>query len=231
MKAYKHIFFDLDRTLWDFDKSAAQIFEEIFKKYNLSDLGIPSVEIFVETYKKHNDVLWAMYRDGEIIKEVLSVKRWFLTLEGFNIVDGDIAAKIAEDYIRLSPLKINLFPYTIEILEYLKAKYQLHLITNGFEEVQTVKLRSGDLRKYFQEVITSEMAGYKKPDARIFQFALDNTGANIDESIMIGDDLRVDILGAKAMSIDQVYVNYESNPHEESITFEINNLKELENIL
>jgi putative hydrolase of the HAD superfamily len=230
MKVYKHIFFDLDRTLWDFDKSATQIFDEIFVKYNLLELGVPSVDSFKNTYKKHNDVLWSMYRDGKIIKEILSVKRWFLTLEEFNILNGDIAAKISADYITLSPLKVNLFPYTHEILNYLKPNYHLHLITNGFEEVQTVKLCSGDLRKYFDEVITSEMAGHKKPDARIFRFALNKTGAKFDESIMIGDDLRIDILGAKTVGIDQVYVNYEAEKHNESITFEIDNLKELENI-
>ena len=231
MTKYKHIFLDLDRTLWDFEKSATQTFEEIFKKHELQKFGIPSVEIFTATYKKHNDILWAMYRDGEIIKEVLSVKRWFLTMEDFGIVDGELAALIAEDYITQSPLKVNLFPYTHEILSYLKERYSLHLITNGFEEVQQVKIDASDLRKYFTEIITSEMAGFKKPDPRIFEFALNKADASAEQSMMIGDDLRVDILGAKCVAIDQIFVNYDSEPHTETITFEVNNLKKIEEIL
>lgn len=231
MNKYKHIFLDLDRTLWDFEKSAAQTFEEIFEKHQLKNMGIPSVEIFTATYKKHNDILWAMYRDGEIIKEVLSVRRWFLTMEEFGILDGELAALIAEDYITLSPLKVNLFPYTHEILSYLKEKYTLHMITNGFEEVQQVKIDASDLRKYFTEIITSEMAACKKPNPRIFEFAMDKAGAIANESMMIGDDLRVDILGAKGVNIDQIYVNFESNQHSEEISYEINHLKEIEEIL
>ena len=139
--------------------------------------------------------------------------------------------QIAEDYITLSPLKVNLFPYTHEILSYLKEKYTLHLITNGFEEVQQVKIDASDLRKYFTEIITSEMAGCKKPNPRIFEFAMDKAGAIPEESMMIGDDLRVDILGAKGVGIDQVYVNFESDPHSEEISFEINHLKAIEEIL
>ncbi len=231
MKKYKHIFIDLDRTLWDFDKSAAQTFNEIFEKHQLQKYGVSSVEAFTATYNKHNDILWRMYRDGEIIKEILSVKRWFLTLEEFGIVDGELAAQIAEDYIAKSPLKVNLFPYTHEILTYLKSKYTLHLITNGFEEVQQVKIDASDLRKYFKEVITSEMAGCKKPDPRIFEFAMNRAGAEVEESLMVGDDLRVDILGAKGVEMDQIFVNYPANTHDEEIAFEVNNLKEIENIL
>ena len=231
MTKYKHIFLDLDRTLWDFEMSAAQTFEEIFDKYQLQSKGVPTVEAFTATYKKHNDILWAMYRDGEIIKEVLSVKRWFLTMEEFGILDGELAALIAEDYITLSPLKVNLFPYTHEILSYLKEKYTLHLMTNGFDEVQTVKIDASDLRKDFTEIITSEMAGFKKPNPRIFEFAMDKAGAVAENSMMIGDDLRVDILGAKGVNIDQIYVNYDSEPHSEKISYEINHLKEIEEIL
>ncbi len=231
MSKYKHIFFDLDRTLWDFETSANQTFEEMYHKYNLRENGIPDLEKFIASYKKHNEVLWALYRDGKIIKEVLRVRRWFLTLGEFNLRNGDIAAKLAEDYVTLSPLKVNLFPYTHEILSYLRPKYKLHLITNGFQEVQTVKLRSGDLRKYFDEVVTSEMAGYKKPDHRIFDFAINKVGCAFEEAIMIGDDLKVDIIGAKNVGMDQIFVNYNMEKHEEDITYEVNSLKEIQSIL
>lgn len=231
MKKYKHIIFDLDRTLWDFEKSANEVFQAIFEKHGLLEKSFPSVDVFASTYKKHNEALWALYREGKILKEIMSVKRWFLTLGEFGIENGGMAAKIAEDYIYMSPRRVNLFPYTHEILNYLKPHYQLHLLTNGFEEVQQVKLDSADLRKYFKHIITSEMAGAKKPDARIFEYTLEKLDASVDECIMIGDDLGVDILGAQGVKMDQLYVNYFAEPHSENISYEVNSLKEIETIL
>lgn len=230
-KKYKHIFIDLDRTLWDFDKSALKTFRDIYQNYHLKELGILSLEIFLKCYNKHNDLLWSFYRKGEIEKEILSIKRFQLTLEEFNIKDGFLANKIANDYVIKSPLNVVLFPYTHEILAYLKKKYQLHLITNGFEEVQQVKLDSAKLRKYFTEIITSEKAGSKKPEAKIFNYAFDKTGANAKESLMIGDDLAVDIIGSRSIGMDQLYVNYDDSQHTEDITFEVSSLKEIEDIL
>ncbi len=231
-KRYKHIIFDLDRTLWDFEASANEVFQEIYSKHKLADQGFPSVDIFVAAYKKHNEYMWSLYRDGKIMKEIMSVKRWFLTLEEFGIENGDLAAKIAEDYIYMSPRRVKLFPYTHEILDYLQPKYELHLLTNGFEEVQQVKLDSAGLRKYFRHMITSERSGYKKPNPRSFKFALETIGATKEECIMIGDDLGVDIMGARGIGMDQIYVNYEAHPHElKNVTFEVNSLKEIEEIL
>ena len=136
MKKYKHLFIDLDRTIWDFEKNAAETFQDIYNKYELKKRGVESLESFTQTYKKHNDLLWSYYRKGEIRKEVLSVLRFQLTLEDFGIDDLLLATQIGDDYISISPQKTNLFPYAHESLAYLKNKYTLHLITNGFEEVQ-----------------------------------------------------------------------------------------------
>jgi len=228
---YKHVFFDLDRTLWDFDKSAEETFLEMYTLNKLQDKGINSFEEFRSVYKKHNDHLWSLYRKGAIEKEVLSVHRFELTLAEFGIQDDELAAKLAIEYISLSPLKNNLFPYTHEILQYLQPKYELHLITNGFEEVQQVKVDASDLRKYFKNLITSEEAGHKKPDPGIFDYAFDKAGTNAGESIMIGDDLKVDILGAKAMGMDQVYVNFTNYEHCQDITHEIDSLEKIKEIL
>lgn len=228
---YKHLFFDLDRTLWDFEKSARQTFEEIFTTYKLEQKGIPDYESFTKVYKKHNDKLWALYREGEIKKEVLSVKRFELTLQDFGINDHKLAEQIAKHYVSASPLKVNLFPFTHEILSYLGPNYQLHLITNGFEEVQEKKLDSGDLRKYFKGIITSEEAGVKKPENGIFHYALKKVNADIEESLMIGDDLDVDIAGAKDFGMDQMFVNHDKVDHGETVTFEVFSLEEIKEVL
>ena len=203
-KKYHHLFFDLDRTLWDFDKSADETFEEIFHKYKLRDRGIKTVADFHTVYTRHNNVLWEEYRHGRIEKKVLSNLRYFLTLKDFGIEDENLAAALGKDYLEISPRKVNLFPNAIFILDYLLPKYSLHLITNGFSEVQETKLRVSGLVNYFQTVITSEEAGVKKPNPEIFHFALNKAGANINNSLMIGDDFEVDIVGAKNVGIDQV---------------------------
>jgi len=231
VKKYKHLFIDLDRTLWDFEKSAQQTFETIYLKYNLKKLGVPSLEEFDKYYTEHNNRLWGYYRKGEIKKEILSVQRFELTLKDFSIEDDELAINIAFDYINLSPTMVNLFPYTHEILSYLKSKYILHIITNGFEEVQQNKLDYASLRQYFTHIITSEIAGVKKPEPEIFDYAFRITKASVEESLMIGDDLKVDILGAQAVGMDQLFVNYDKIKHQEKPTFEVNGLKEIERLL
>ena len=212
-KKYRHLFFDLDRTLWDFDKSAAEAFQEIYKKYKLQERGINTVEDFHRIYTHHNNILWEEYRHGRIEKKELSDLRYFLTLQDFGIEDKKLAAEIGKDYLEISPLKVNLFPNAISILDYLSPKYALHLITNGFSEVQETKLRVSGLGAYFQTVITSEEAGVKKPNPEIFYFALNKAGADISNSLMIGDDFEVDIVGAINVGMDQVLFdpNYQTS--------------------
>ena len=231
MKKYKHIFFDLDRTIWDFDKNSLETFKEIYDKYKLKDKGINTFENFHKTYRQHNLRLWDLYRKGELKKEVLSVERFVLTLKDFGIEDRELAKKIAAEYINISPLKTNLFPHTRKMLNYLKDKYYLHIITNGFEEVQFKKIEANDLKKYFTEIITSEEAGCKKPDKNIFLYSLLKTNAVPEESLMIGDDISVDIQGAKTVGMDQVFFNFDNLSHSEEITYEINSMEEISKIL
>jgi len=228
---YKHIFFDLDRTLWDFDTSANIAFAELFEKYKLAEKGVESVGAFQTTYNLHNEELWSLYRNGKIKKEVLRGKRFLLTLRDFGIDDVMLSERFGQDYIAISPLRVALFPHAEEILKYLMNKYQLNLITNGFSEVQEIKLISSGLGKYFKVVVTSEEAGFKKPDKRIFTYAFDKANADPAESIMIGDDPDVDILGAKAVAMDQVLFDPEKIYKQNGSTFHINHLKELEGIL
>lgn len=228
---YKHIFFDLDRTLWDFDSSARIAFGEIFDSHKLFEKGVASVDVFQNAYNIHNDKLWTLYREGKIEKEALRGKRFLLTLNDFGIDDVRLSEKIGEDYIAISPLRVALFPNAEEILQYLSPKYQLNLITNGFSEVQAIKLKSSGLGKYFKVVVTSEEAGHKKPDERIFRFAFGKAGVKAGESIMIGDDPGVDIKGAMDVGMDQVLFDPKGDFSKNGSTFYIRNLKELEGIL
>ena len=213
MKKYSHLFFDLDRTIWDFDQNSQETFKDIFHKYDLQGKGISSLDEFIKRYNIHNNNLWELYRNGEIEKELLIVRRFLLTLE--------------EDYIRLSPMKTKLFPNALETLSYLKGKYHLHIITNGFEEVQLTKVKFSGLDQYFESIITSEEAGFKKPHRNIFIYALEKNKAKAECSLMIGDDPLIDVKGAKEAGIDQVLVNNDGIKGNEYPTYEIFSLSEL----
>lgn len=229
-KVYKHIFFDLDRTIWDFDENAEETFHDIFEKYDLISI-FSTYENFRRTYIRNNEKLWQLYREGKIEKNLLSYKRFLDTLNEFGVDDIELAKNIAQDYITISPTKKRLFPNAHETLSYLHKNYKLYVITNGFNEVQFTKLKNSNLDKYFSEIITSEDAGAQKPNPQIFENALNRANAKKEESIMIGDDLEADILGAKNFGLDQIFFNPKTNSHQEDITHEIKDLKELQGIL
>jgi putative hydrolase of the HAD superfamily len=231
MKHYKHLFFDLDRTLWDFETNSDETLRDILVKYNLASKGITSVRKFKEKYSGINSMLWNLYLNGEIIKEKLNTQRFNLTLEAFGISDTMMANAMADDYVEMSPLKTNLFPHAIEMLEYLHGQYRLHIITNGFDEVQFKKLERTGMNRYFDQVITSEEAGAMKPKERIFRFALNKANALAGESLMIGDEIEIDLLGAKAAGLDQMFVNHHGKTHSEYFTFEVRSLAEIVDIL
>lgn len=201
---YKHLFFDLDNTLWDFEKNSHETFNELYD-YHLAGLKkIPSVKAFFDAYTIHNTRLWGLYRESLISKNELKDTRFLITLKEFGIDDKKLASTLSDEYTYRSPRKGILFPGTIETLEQLKNRFQLHIITNGFEEIQHVKLEFAGLNKYFECLITSEQAGSKKPDAGIFHYALEKAGARTEESLMIGDDLDVDIIGAREIGMDTI---------------------------
>ena len=226
----KHIFFDLDRTLWDFETNSHETLLEICNKYNLRELGIESYIEFIKKYKKINERLWEMYREDKISQKDLRRERFQKTLELYNIQNLDLSEKIGKDYIEICPRKTKLFSETIEILNYLKSKYHLHIITNGFHKTQHIKLEFSNLTPYFHQVITSEQVGVKKPHHKIFEFALSKANANSKESIYIGDDLEVDILGCQNCGIDGVYFNPKKIEHQENPKYEISCLSELKKL-
>lgn len=228
---YDTIFFDLDHTLWDFETNSKEALSEIASTHQLLNKGIPSLQHFLEEYFVINEKLWEDYRKDIISKETLRYDRFHQALKKFNIDDFELATAIGNDYVSSAPYKTNLFPNAIEVLEYLKGKYTLNIITNGFEETQHLKLRNSKIDHYFDHIITSERSGFKKPDERMFHFSLRHTNAKSENSIMIGDSLEADILGAKNVGMHQVYFNPESKEHAEELTHEVKGLKELIGIL
>lgn len=230
-KTYKHIFFDLDHTLWDFNRNSEETLEELFEVYSLKELGIEAFQDFLKTYREVNDQKWELYRNNKITKDELRATRFYDTLLAFEIDHPELARKIDEEYITKSPYKTHVFPHAHDVLEYLAKKYELHIITNGFREVQDVKLTHSKLKSYFNHKITSESIGVNKPDPKIFTHALRLTDAKRTESLMIGDNLAVDVIGARNVGIDQVYFNPDRNPHSVKVTFEITSLHELRSFL
>jgi putative hydrolase of the HAD superfamily len=229
---YKHIFFDLDHTLWDFDANAKDTLHQLHLDLKLAERGVNDFDLFHQNYLIHNEKLWARYRKGFIKQDELRLKRMWLTLLDFKIADNDLAKEMGDLFLQFLPTRTILFPHTIEILTYLKDKgYSLHLITNGFEKTQHSKLDSCGLNAFFEHVITSEGSNSLKPEKEIFEFAMQKAGALVEESIMIGDALDIDILGAMNVGMDQVHVNYNRVEQHLKPTYTVRHLMELENIL
>lgn len=203
----------------------------LYDTLNLKERGVYDFDLFHKNYLAHNEKLWERYRNGNIKQEELRTKRMWLSLLDFKIADEVLTQEMAVRFLDLLPTRTILFPYTMEILSYLKdKKYELHLITNGFEKTQYSKLDNSRLTGFFKEIITSEGSSSLKPNREIFEFAFQKTGAVPEESIMIGDSIEVDILGAINAGIDQVFVNHHRITTEIKPTYTVNSLIELEEI-
>ena len=230
--AYKDLFFDLDHTLWDFETNSKETIQELYTTHRLADLGIVDFDGFYSTYSAHNHRLWDRYTKGFIKQEELRWKRVYLSLLDFKVANEPLAKEMSQAYLEILPNKKHLFPYTIEILEYLKQKYyKMHRITNGFESVQFKKIKNSGLQDYFIEVITSEASNSLKPQKEIFEYALKNANASVEKSIMIGDNESADIQGGINIGMDTIFVNHIQVVPTVPATYTITHLKELENIL
>jgi len=226
--AYKDLFFDLDHTLWDFETNSKETIQELYTTHRLAELGIVDFDGFYNTYSAHNHRLWDRYTKGFIKQEELRWKRVYLSLLDFKVSNEPLAKEMSQSYLEILPNKKHLFPYTIEILDYLKHKdYKMHLITNGFESVQFKKIKNSGIADYFIEVITSEASNSLKPQKEIFEYALKNAKASVDESIMIGDNESADIQGGINMGMDTIFVNHIQVEQTVPATYTITHLKEL----
>jgi putative hydrolase of the HAD superfamily len=229
---YEHLFFDLDHTLWDFDANAKESLSELYQFFNLESRSVSPFDQFYSIYLNHNTILWERYEKGFITTEELKWRRMWRTLLDFKIADEKLAKDMSEYFLEILPTKKKVFDYTYEILDYLtEKKYSLHLITNGFEKTQRLKLNSSDLTKYFKTIVTSEISNSVKPKKEIFEYALNKANGKIEESLMIGDNLNADILGAKNAGMDSVFVNHINAQCGQEPTFIVRHLKELESIL
>ncbi|NIG52484.1 YjjG family noncanonical pyrimidine nucleotidase [Chitinophaga sp. Cy-1792] len=229
---YKHLFFDLDHTLWDFETNEQETLLELYDEHGLQQKGVPTFQEFSKSYVGHNERLWDRFRKGYITRNDLRFKRFRLTLLDFKIGDEKLNEAIANQFLDILPTKNRLFPHAIETLDYLAAKnYPMHMITNGFESTQLLKMKNSGIDKYFTHIITSELAGSLKPYREIFDYAMAKADTSAADSIMIGDAMELDIKGAHGVGMDQIYFNPAKPPVEFTPTYTINSLKEIQGIL
>jgi putative hydrolase of the HAD superfamily len=227
MSAKKHLFFDLDRTLWDFEKNSKKALQILFKDLKLDD-KIEHFNHFHHTYTRINAELWKLYGKGKLKKEELRDARFIETLKYHEIHDAELATTLSNGYIEISPKQTNLFPDTLETLEELKRmKYNMHIITNGFEEVQYIKLEHSKLAPFFDVIVCSEAVGFNKPDSRVFHYVMQKAQTIATESFMIGDDREVDIFGAIQAGMQAILFDPENQYSKTSGEPKIQNLNEL----
>lgn len=203
----EHIFFDLDHTLWDFEKNSDLTFQKIFENQNL-DIDL---DAFLKVYKPLNLEFWRLYREEKITKSELRYQRLKQAFDAINYTISDkVIDVLAIEYIDNLANFSHLFEGAFEILDYLKKKYKLHIITNGFEEIQAKKMESSKISSYFDVIITSESVGVKKPNPKVFKHALKVANAKVDNSIMIGDSIEADILGALNIGLKAIHCNFDN---------------------
>ncbi|WP_348637318.1 YjjG family noncanonical pyrimidine nucleotidase [Aquimarina sp. 2201CG14-23] len=227
MEKIDHVFFDLDHTLWDFDKNSALAFQMMFEKFKIQI----SIEEFLSVYQPINMQYWKLYREEKVTKIILRRGRLIDAFAAFDKTFSlEIIDALSDDYISFLPLNNYLIDGAEELLKYLQPKYQLHIITNGFREVQNTKLSNAKIKHYFKTVTNSEEVGVKKPNPIIFEHAIKISGADIGTSLMIGDNYEADILGAEALGIKAICFNY----HKEKLplkTIQVSQLKQIKSYI
>lgn len=208
MHTYKHLFIDLDDTLWDIHRNSRECLAEIFNDYGYNKY-YKSFDDYYNVYMPSNHHLWGLYRNGDIDKDELIVERFLVPVREFGIDDADYAKKLSDDFLERTTHKTKLVDGTMELLEYLKPKYQMHILSNGFKEVQYKKIENSGLKPYFDKIILSDEIGINKPHADFFNYALAKSNAERSETLMIGDSWDADIVGAYNSDIHQLWFNPE----------------------
>lgn len=203
---YKNLFFDLDDTLWAFSENACDTFREMYAKYGY-DRFFTSFDHFYSLYQQRNHELWVEYADGKVTKEELNRQRFLYPLQAVGAEDAELARAFSESFFEVIPTKSKLMPHAREVLEELSHRYNLYILSNGFQELQCHKMRSAGIDGYFKKVVLSDDIGVLKPWPEIFHFALSATQSQLHESLMIGDSWENDVAGAAGVGMDQVYYN------------------------
>lgn len=229
------MFFDLDHTLWDYDTNAQDTLSELYHSFDLASHGVSSAQHFHSTFSRINEGMWEQLNTGEINKFYLRNHRFRLVLEAAGAImktmSKELLVDINHQFLKKCPKKTTLIEGAIPLLDALKDNFDMHIITNGFEEVQSIKMTNSGLIDYFGKIVTSEKAGHKKPNPGIFTYALKHGKAIREDSIMIGDNRKTDIKGARDFGMDQVYFNPSRDKHTDEVTYEITRLEELMEIL
>lgn len=221
------VFFDLDHTLWDFDRNSAMTFEKIFQIHSIN----VNLHEFLEVYEPINLEYWKLFREDRIDKASLRYGRLKNSFDKIAVsVSDEVINLLSEDYITYLPDNNYLLEGTFEILNYLRPKYHLHIITNGFHEVQHGKLKNSNIAPFFKTVTTSEMVGVKKPNPKIFYHALGLAGVEAKNSVMIGDNIEADVLGSMNMGLDAICFNVHGTKLDNHIK-QVRNLLELKSYL
>lgn len=229
---YKHIFWDLDHTLWDFEKNSVVALKEVYQFFQLQEKGLPAFDAFSRNYHHHNEIMWDKFRKGLLSREDLRWKRMHITLQDYQVFDETLAKGMAEKYLEFLPKQTFVFDGAIEILQYLQQKgYQQHMITNGFELTQIEKMTNSNILPFIDKLITSEVAMSMKPKPEIFQYAVDAIQAMAKDCIMIGDGDNVDVLGAVQFGMDAIFFNPINNKKSVHQAATVHHLIEIKNLL
>jgi putative hydrolase of the HAD superfamily len=229
---YRNIFFDLDDTLWDFSANARDTFEAMYHEHRLFEY-FESFSQFYALYCKRNDELWDEYAQGRVTKEELNEQRFFYPLQAVGVNDRELAHRYSEGFFAVIPTKGGVQPHVHEVLEYLAPKYNLYILSNGFRELQSRKMHSAGIDRYFRRVVLSEDIGVLKPNVQLFDYALSATQSVASQSLMVGDNWKTDIAGARNAGWDQVYYDQGKPVEEKSFlpTFTVSDLIELKSVL
>ncbi|WP_294080204.1 YjjG family noncanonical pyrimidine nucleotidase [Proteiniphilum sp. UBA5384] len=228
---YKNLFIDLDDTLWDIHLNGKECLEEIYRDYGY-DRFYPDFEAYYNVYMPSNHHLWALYRQGDITKDKLIIERFLVPVREFGIDDPGYAKRLSDDFLERTTRKTRLIDGTMDLLDYLKPKYRMHILSNGFREVQFKKIENSGLAPYFDKIILSEDAGINKPHPDMFTYALKNTNSRRDQTVMIGDSWDADIVGAWKSRITQIWYNPEEiAPEGFAPTYTVQTLGEIKEIL
>jgi putative hydrolase of the HAD superfamily len=231
MQKYRNLFIDLDDTLYDFSAASREAFKET---YDLLGYGrfFESFGQYMDIYSPHNLMLWGLYGEGKITKEELNRRRYSHPLETVGVHDQELADTFCREALGRIPTKGPLMPGAMELLEYLRPKYRLFILSNGFKELQSRKMKTAGIDGYFDTLILSEDIGVNKPNRELYEYALQKTGSKVEESLMIGDMFETDITGAANIGMEQLYYNPKGkNGHPFAPTYEVSHLLQIKEIL
>ena len=231
MAEYRTVLFDLDHTLWDYDTNSRETLQEMFGDFGLTQTLKTGFESFHLTFEEINTDLWTRYDQGLIPREIIRKDRFRNIIGRFGVDDPELSEKLSDAYVERSPKRSGLIDGAMDILHYLQPRYDLFIVTNGFEEVQLTKVHSSGIGGFFREIIISDRVGHKKPSPLIFDHVLAKYGYDRGDAVMIGDNLLTDIAGARNAGIDTVFFNPKEAPHGSAVTHEIRHLRQLQGIL